>query len=358
MNNQKVVLILGAGSTFAEVEKQSKIHQPPLDKKFFSQAKSIGYKDVYKIISYIKDNYHSDVIKTDDDSLEKIMTILYSDIFDPNLQSDALKVFRDLIFLFNKILAETTNKIEPNYQRILYRVILKYLKKETNPENITIITYNQDLHVEKIIELLSKSQKWKEYEIFQFPYCYNIDVEKQFITHPSKSKKDLFKIFKTKKQKKGISILKLHGSLNWYSAHNSSNLQPKNMFNPTRNIRITRRKTISPKMMLEGRRRRLYTIPVVVPPVNHKSSIIHNKIKKIWNLAQDNIKAANEIIIYGYSCPEMDFESSNLIKRSLLDNSKDKKISIIDPDSSALKRYVDLFKPEKIYYYKNVKHFL
>lgn len=54
----------------------------------------------------------------------------------------------------------------------------------------------------------------------------------------------------------------------------------------------------------------------------------------------------------------MDFESSNLIKRSLQNNTKDKKISIIDPDSSVLKRYVDLFQPEKINYYKNAKHFL
>jgi bifunctional ADP-heptose synthase (sugar kinase/adenylyltransferase) len=97
---------------------------------------------------------------------------------------------------------------------------------------------------------------------------------------------------------------------------------------------------------------------VIVPPVTHKSGILHNKVKKLWSLAETALKKANEIIIFGYSCPTMDFESINLIQRAVNYKKSRKKISIIDPDSDVLKRYADLISPERLYYYPLPKYFL
>ena len=65
----------------------------------------------------------------------------------------------------------------------------------------------------------------------------------------------------------------------------------------------------------------------------------------------------DEVLIYGYSCPSMDFETSNLILRSFHQNKKDKKISVIDPNINILKRYSDLADLKKIHYYRHGKFF-
>ena len=73
-----------------------------------------------------------------------------------------------------------------------------------------------------------------------------------------------------------LRVLKLHGSLNWYSTHTSSTPSRTAMFRPERRLSVTRRKTIAPDMALAGKARKVYTLPVIVPPVTHKSSVLHS----------------------------------------------------------------------------------
>jgi len=75
----------------------------------------------------MKDVYDIDILKPEHDSLEKIMATIYSDIFDPSLDRNASGVFRTVIQLFNKRLADTTNNIPPTRQRYLYRILVHYL---------------------------------------------------------------------------------------------------------------------------------------------------------------------------------------------------------------------------------------
>ena len=354
MKNTKVVLIIGAGATVADVYLRPTEKQPPLDKKFFSCAKSSGSKkEVDQIESYFSDNYHMDIMNSENDSLEKIMMTLYSDIFDPNLSDKSLEIFRLLIHLFNKRLADTTNNIEPTQNCILYQIVKNYLDKNVKPNNIMFITFNQDLQIEKILHEIKQAKDLKTEDIiFNFPTCYLLNKYK--ITAP-KGKVDVFDV--NKENSDGIKILKLHGSLNWYSKHRSQNLNAKQMFKPDRNINISKRKNINPSLKYSGSKRTEHTFPIIVPPVNHKSAIIHNEMRKLWSDSEVALKEADEIIIYGYSCPITDFESSNLILRSLKDENY-VKLSIIDPNPNTLKRYVELIKPKRLSYYCTAKEFL
>lgn len=359
--SRKISLIIGAGCTVSDVSTRPQIRRPPLDKGFFSIADKTNPAQVNPIVSYITENYGLNILQRENDSLEKVMAMIYPDVFDPNLEHNASRVFWGLIDLFSRRLAGTTNNLRATQQRYLYRIISYYLKNGVKPKDITIVTFNQDIQIEKVLHKLGQTERYKKIgTIFNFPYCYSVPIAPANITFPSgtKRKEDLFKAGNDPNLK-AVKILKLHGSLNWHSTHRSSRPSPQAMFRPNRVIRITRREIIDPQMMvaLTGRHRQ-HTLPVIVPPITHKSGILHNDIKPLWRMAEKELKAANEVVIFGYSCPVMDFESSNLIQRSLKEAAKYKDLSIIDPDSSVITRYIDLIKPPQITCYPSAKDFL
>lgn len=350
---QKVCIIIGAGCTVADAVSLPKKDQPPLDKGFFLLSNKTNPVSVSKIKSYIEENYGLDILYVENDSLESVMAKIYTDIFNPDLKGEATDVFRTLISLFNRRLADTTNRLPATQMRYLYRIMCHYLDTGVDPEDITIITFNQDIQIEKILHKLEETQRYSEPgRIFNFPYCYSVDFVAT--TFPPR-RGDLFK--EGKSNLRGIQLLKLHGSLNWYSSHRTTKLSPEDMFKPDRTIRVTRRKTIDPQMRHSKRGQSLRTLPVIVPPVTHKSGILHNRIRPLWTEANNAMQRANEVVIFGYSCPSMDFESSNLIQRSLRSGSYEV-LWVIDPDPSVLTRYIELIKPDQITYYPSAQDYL
>jgi hypothetical protein len=355
--NKNLVLIVGAGATVSDVVSRSKWKKPPLDKGFFFTSNQVNKKRSSPIINYFKNIYQRNITKTEFDSLEAVMAVIYSDLYEPNLESNAAKVFRDLIYLFNKRLAETTNNLKATKKRNLYRILCHYFLRGFEPNNINIITFNQDLEIEKILYEIQNVKRWsKKFDIFNFPYCYNIDITYERVTAPKIQESELFKA--RYKSSNTISVLKLHGSLNWYSKHNTPNLSPNAMFNPKRKINITRRKKLQPEMKLTLPRRAYYTFPLIVPPVTHKSVILNESIRPIWAKAEESLMKADEIMIFGYSCPPMDFESSNLIERAIKANNNYRFITVIDPDPNVLIRYQRLLEPRCLRFYPDAKYFL
>lgn len=357
MNTARIVLLIGAGCTISDVTKRPLRRRPPLDKYFFSIANKTNPSAVEKIANYVCSNYGIRICEETNDSVEKVMTMLYTDIFDPHLQETAVPVFQELIKLYNKRLADTTNDLPATNRRYLYRIICHYLQKGIEPQEISVITFNQDIQIEKI---LLKIQQTKCYggnnTIFNFPYCYRIQIDERNITSPGGSSSNTFDIGSNDKPI-GIEILKLHGSLNWYSVHRRKDPPPNVMFNPERVIKITRRKTIAPRMHYRGTYKRQNTLPIIVPPVTHKSAILHNSLKPLWVHAENRLKSAAIIIVFGYSCPIIDFESCNLIRRSLIIGNYSE-FSIIDPDSNVLIRYINLTNPHVLTYYPTASAFL
>ena len=156
-----------------------------------------------------------------------------------------------------------------------------------------------------------------------------------------------------------LAVLKLHGSLNWYSSHNSRKPPRTAMLKPSRTLHITTRSDgIRSLLALPGGGRKTYGLPVVVPPVSHKSAVLHERLNPVWQLAEERLAAADEIVVFGYSCPALDFESANLLRRSQLDGTPDRRVSIIDPNPAVVARYVDLMKPSRLRYYPAAEHYL
>jgi hypothetical protein len=334
--------------------------RPPLDRRFFQEAKLTHPRPVSQIQRYIRSTYDRDVLSADNDRLEAVMGQIYTDLFNPLLEDRALVTFRRLLNLFTQRLAATTNGIRPTNKRLVYRIIVSYLARGVRPEDITIITFNQDIQVEKILHLLSTVDRWRSLadSIFAFPHLYALPSQAgRQVTGPSPSG-NVETFSSGGDADRCIRLLKLHGSLNWYSSHSSQRPSRTAMFSPKRVIHITRRRTIDPGMTLQSTQRQMYTLPVIVPPVTHKSAVIHPNVLELWTSSETRLREADELIIFGYSCPALDVESSNQLRRSQIQRDEHAKISVIDPDGSVAHRYISLLEAQRLSYYASGRAFL
>ena len=130
------------------------------------------------------------------------------------------------------------------------------------------------------------------------------------------------------------------------------------MFNPSRTISITRRREIQPTMALQSTQRQMYTLPVVVPPVSHKSSVLHNAMGHLWHTAEQRLRDADELVIFGYSCPASDFESSNQLRRAQRGTTGRANIHVVDPSPAVAERYISLLEARRLHYYASGHDFL
>jgi hypothetical protein len=102
--------------------------------------------------------------------------------------------------------------------------------------------------------------------------------------------------------------------------------------------------------------RATYGLPVVVPPVSHKSSVLPDALQDVWRLAEQALRGADSLVIFGYSCPALDVESSSLLRRSL--RAQQPRVTVIDPAPAVVARYVDLVRPERLSYYPSASDYL
>lgn len=351
----KLVIVIGAGATLSEALQLSKKRRPPLDKGFFDNAAKSGHSEFTTIKNYLKTTYDFDPCEPSRDSLEAVIAIVYADIHNPQLEREAVFTFRALIKLFNRRIAETTNRLAPTNRFKLYRILCSALDSGLSAEEICIITFNQDIQIEKTLLRIEQTQRWKKHgRVLNFPFCYYLPNAVKLVTSPSGN-------VPTFPMGNAIDpvlpILKLHGSLNWFSTHKSRLVPKSAILDPQRGYHITPRTAI-PTDMTYTVRRRMYTFPLIIPPVTHKAGILHADILPLWREAEGALQTATTVVIFGYSCPENDFESANLIRRTIRQNKNLEDFSVVDPDPGVFQRYVDLTGLDRLYYFKNANSYL
>jgi hypothetical protein len=150
-----------------------------LDRGFFAVARRFEPALTNSVAKYMKDTYEVDIFRPEDDYLERVMAAVYTDLYNPALQKAALEVFRDLLRVFTRRLSETTNALGPTRRRLLYRIIVRLLTSGGyKPEEITIVTFNQDLQAEKTLWHMADQARWRNLgyseRLWRFPYCYRL----------------------------------------------------------------------------------------------------------------------------------------------------------------------------------------
>jgi hypothetical protein len=116
---------------------------------------------------------------------------------------------------------------------------------------------------------------------------------------------------------------------------------------------ITPRVNIPISMRLNSGRRTMHTFPLIIPPVNHKAAIIHEELHPLWQQAEEKLTNANQVIVFGYSCPPTDFESANMLRRSTNTGVNPTSFEVIDPNPGAFTRYVDVTCLDHLAYYRS-----
>ena len=285
------------------------------------------------------------------------MGVIYSDIYSPATDvAKAANAFRDLLRSINRRIADTTNSLRPGKNSYLYRIIQREIAGGTPCSDISLVTFNYDLYVEKTLAALARSDGMTNHRpIIDFPDCYHL-TDYQSSTAPS-SAPTFAAISGTGG---GIDVLKLHGSLNWFSRHLSRDPTPRGLLNPLRDLWVTPR-TILPLNMTQRvgrRRRRMYTYPVIVPPVTHKSSILHQSLTSVWERADAVLEDATKVIIYGYSSPVNDTESANLLARNLRRSPNLESATVINPSLDAFQRFVEITELDAVHYYRHARAYL
>ncbi len=348
---KKVTILVGAGSTLSDATSKPLRKRPPLDRGFFKSCGDLGFLEKFSIEGYLKRNYEIDPTSPEHDSLERIMAIVYADINNPRLENSAVGAFRTIIRLFNRRLAETTNELNPTNRTNLYQVIAKQFREGVDPRDLTIITFNQDLQIEKVLRRLQATKAYAKLgSIFCFPTCYNIDGAHNRLSAPPSSAE---RFDSCAEDEDGISILKLHGSLNWFSTHTSKRVPKNAILSPKKNFNITPRVEIPVGMTFQREKKTVHTFPLIIPPVNHKAAILHKDLHPIWNTAESRLKNSDEIIVFGYSCPATDFESANLLRRTANAGTNPTTFSVIDPNPSVFHRYVEVTNLDHLAYFRS-----
>ena len=334
----KTVLLVGAGATLAEAipKKPSLKKTPPLDATFFERCKLVFPSILRSTKSYLKTSYGIDVdAGASSYRMEEVFNYLYSDAMRSDASEEAVEAYSSLTRAYMRVIGETTDWLSGT-SRSGVGALLKGLFKNDPQLDLSIITFNQDLVIEKAVEQMVSLQ---EYSTIDWDIEEAYGIRFQLTQELSGSDSDPFE------SGSGVSIpiLKLHGSLNWFYRVRSG-ADPKNAVRqpPAGRLLCLNDKAIRRQLVIGSGPARRDLIPFVVPPIYEKAARYQQVIEPAWAEARRRLQQANRLIIFGYSFPETDFAARSLFKASFVQNHDLEVVHVIDPSPAMAARVVEL----------------
>lgn len=140
-----------------------------------------------------------------------------------------------------------------------------------------------------------------------------------------------------------VLLLKLHGSVNWTDCRNCQCIVPYEVgeyLDATRNervgaaqIQLRVSRALGTFRHCNGPEGSWSNVPVIVPPTWNKGEH-HARIATIWRRAAQELAAARNIIVVGYSLPESDHFFRYLYALGTVSSTRIERFWVIDPDTS------------------------
>lgn len=341
----KTVLLLGAGVTRAARPSGPLKNRPPLDRDFFEIASRSSKSQTKRVVECLEElvGDYADVLTG---SLETSTTYLYLKAIDSSKGSIYHESFLRLLSLLGRVLASTTNGLRTGPRSLIYRFLRNEIRKVERPEDLTIVTFNYDLLLERT---LNEIDRGSEQELFLFPGCYRLeDVSRvHFVRSGSRFSKNEY-------DHRGVSILKLHGSMNWFSRHAAEDPTPSALFNPRRRMYVLNSPEIRTRLTWQRGTKPFHMKPIIVPPISGKRGMFQKNLPAIWRQAGEALASADRVVIAGYSCPPLDLEARILISENMRANSH-KRIYVVDPATEIASRFVELCGVDHVTIYSSIK---
>jgi SIR2-like domain len=255
---------------------------PPVDKDFFDIANQLLGHGTPKLAKRVLTDVWQLYRRTNDVGLETYYRDLETRAISgefaktANQPKDWRKRQKELEELIRRVYVHTTvhdthaTTVKPKVS-VIHKSILGKLKPKD-----AIITFNYDLVIE---ESFSSAQLWNPTD------GYDIQTSGKTKGWAKRWLEDR----KHKGEQSKLSLLKLHGSLNWESYPNGTaiRLKPKPYLVSTRSGKT-----------------RFEKISILAPGWNKR--IDKNPYKKFWRAARLHLEKCKTLVVLGYSLPETD----------------------------------------------------
>jgi len=355
----KTVFILGAGASHSHSNKEF-----PLVNDIFKVAKKLSVTTRIKSINtlsldyecvekYINKKFGKSILDSRQKiDIEDILTNLEIDI--EKIRTNKLQIIRNQIIkmIFNTFSILTNKSFYNKGNNDYFSFYNNKLKA-----NDTVITYNWDLLLDNILnreELIHKTESRSLYGNFRenIPKAQYLNMLINLSGYRDYNNERINAPYK-QYHSKGY-YLKLHGSIDWlYCPNEDCGLYSK-VF-PVKDIMGEYSCSECSSTMKQ----------LIIPPLLNKNYSSFPFVKKLWNIASEELKLADELVIWGYSLPATDFYNRWLFRQT---SDRLKKIAIINPEcfrkgknkdlksnNKFLGQFLDIFKinnniPEILYY--------
>ncbi len=372
----RTALILGAGATLdaaADIGPSDPKFLPPLDKTFFQQAASFAIRVApgKNLLDLRKRELEHQIRQSSlfrspwEDDPPPMMEMFFSEVFYEvwNESANAELILAVLLRLYSALIAQTTNWLVHRDRPSRLGRLIGHLLDNQNGDELTIITFNQDLVVENELLLLSDMSDrmtllrlYGREKLTPIPGWepedeqFNVDFES------------------TEDQRLNVTLLKVHGSLNWMLDGGSRN-QPRSLFfpepdAPDRAVHLVKSRLVQPEILhrsgtqghppLHG-----HFWPLVVPPIYDKNGLVSiGFLRSVWAGARDALTTADRVVAFGYSLPDTDVIARLLIKRSIATNSGIGTLDCINPDNSVATKFRTGLGLSSVDWYPNIDEYL
>ena len=245
----------------------------------------------------------------------------------PDLSEDKLEDFRQLL---NRAIGEVLFKYEnENYtaeQRKLLDSFLSVIKQKSKKEQVTFITTNYDLVLEKefILHMFSNQ--------VDFGIFYRSVSDSKLISPAANS---------------FIKLYKLHGSLNWLRCSMCGHYYINQLGSIVHEA--FKQESGYGNTCICSNSLRLKSVLVSPSLVR---DIRDSNLLQIWKAALEAIRTADKLVFFGYSLPAEDLAIKSIIMRGINGrrSSQDLKIEVIQKGFDAQNNYLNLFGNTLKYY--------
>jgi hypothetical protein len=341
-NRKKIstVFVLGAGTSKSLTDGHSNTSKiAPLDKEFTKRILETNCQTRHRWVNEARDRiikdwlYHVNLTEV---GLEKAIAQQISDLdflkaIHPrrgNQLRSTIDYLEDITHLISFVLSKARIK----NKTIMDKFISDYFNYE-HPDVCPnrIITFNYDTLIDD--HLLNRFK--------QPEYIYFDRIAPNGIN--ARSRREL--------QYRFPLLLKLHGSVNWKCNKD----EYTKIFIPPTNNGSNRTRTyntndchyieniwLDNKIDNPGDE----VFPLIIPPIPDKPITNVAIFKYLWSFAFEYLHDCNEIVISGYSLPETDNLATSLFSK--FENKSLNKITIIDPSSDTISKWMNLFHRKQI----------
>ncbi len=355
--NCETLFVLGAGASYSITKRNSEgkmdSNEAPLDRNFTARIKHLTeYKKKHQWVDAAKSEVSKDFLHHQQFSeigLERSISLQLANLeFLDSIDKSKMKKVKlksnEFIEKITHLMTFELDRVKIRDSKIVEKFINKYFHQTSVEECPNrIITFNYDTLIDKyLIDRFKSINKI---------YFDSIAPNRQSTRNKEKFSHPL--------------MLKLHGSINWKCQTEeylkifknvNSTIIPINSTQIENKVQNKRKKTktyntigcqyiekiwLDKKVDAPGND----TSPLIIPPIENKPITNVAIFRYLWSYAFEYLHECKELVIIGYSLPDSDTLANSLF--SQFDNEKLKKITIVDPSTETVLKWVKLFERMK-----------